>query len=90
MAKLGFERNIWEEVVRQQNEELAMALCGLRNMYDLPYISQYLGVDPDIWFSWGEKDRITYLGQFNPLTVEQVMAGKPVRVTSNHEDQPNG
>ena len=80
LFSLGFVRDNWEEVLRQQNEKLAMALFGLSDVYNLSDISLDLRVDPDIWFSWGEKDRIDYLSKFSQLTMEQVMAGKAVRV----------
>ena len=49
-------------------------------MYDLGDMAQYLRVDPDIWFSWSEKERTEYLERFNQLNVEEVMAGKTIRV----------
>ena len=88
MSKLTFVRSVWEEVVRQQKEEVIMALCGLSSVYDLADMAQYLRVDPDIWFSWSEKERTEYLERFNQLTVEDVMAGKTIRVAITYEEEP--
>ena len=74
--------------MRQQKEEVIMALCGLSSVYDLADMSQYLRVDSAIWFSWSEKERTEYLERFNQITVEEVMAGKKIRVASTHEEEP--
>ena len=89
MSKLAFVRSVWEEVFHQQKEKVIMALCGLSSVYDLVDMAQYLRVDPDIWLSWSEKECTEYVERFNQLTVEEVMAGKTIRVPITYEEEPH-
>lgn len=89
MTKLQFVRDVWEEVDRQQQFEMEMALCGLSEVYELSEMASYLQVDTEEWFDWSEETREEYVLKFNKLTVEDVMKEKPIVVSKKRkgEDQ---
>ena len=82
MSKLQFVKDVWEEVDRQQQFEMQMALCGLSEEYELSEMACYLQVDPDDWFDWSEETRSEYVQKFNKLTIEDVMNEKPISVAT--------
>ena len=61
LSKLEFTKNILEEVHRKQQEELALAVIGLSDPYELTKIAAHLAVPPEIWFEWREAQRNEYM-----------------------------
>lgn len=89
MSKLQFVKDVWQEVDRQQQFEMQMALCGLSEEYELSEMASYLQVNAEDWFEWSEKTRAEYVLKFNKLTIEDVMKEKPIVVAARRdvEDQ---
>ena len=89
MSKLQFVKDVWQEVDRQQQFEMQMALCGLSEEYELSEMASYLQVNAEDWFEWSEKTRAEYALKFNKLTIEDVMKEKPIVVAARRdvEDQ---
>ena len=89
MSKLQFVKDVWQEVDRQQQFEMQMALCGLSEEYELSEMASYLQVNAEDWFEWREKTRAEYVLKFNKLTIEDVMKEKPIVVAARRdvEDQ---
>ena len=56
LSKLEFTKNIFEEVHRKQQEELALAVIGtcISDQYELAKIAAHLAVPPEVWFEWRE------------------------------------
>jgi hypothetical protein len=52
MTKLGFFKHVWEEVVKRQENEIYLAVCGMSEEHRLSDGASYLKVDPDVWFRW--------------------------------------
>ena len=83
LSKLEFTKNIFEEVHRKQQEELALAVIGLSDQYELTKVAAHLTVPPDVWFEWPEAQRNEYLAKFNLISVDDALAKKTISVTDS-------
>ena len=81
LSKLEFTKNIFEEVHRKQQEELALAVIGLSDQYELMKIAAHLAVPPEVWFEWREAQRNEYMAKFNLMSVDDALAKKTISVT---------
>ena len=74
--KLFFVKNVWEEVVRHQSNEITRALCGMGEEYCLTEQASYLTMKQDDWFAWSAARRAQYVDRFNALTLDEVNSKK--------------
>ena len=57
LTKLEFVHDILKEVDNQQQLQSKLAICSMRDKYELAHLAAHLEVNPDEWFSWPEKKR---------------------------------
>ena len=81
LSKLEFTKNIFEEVHRKQQEELALVVIGLSDQYELTKIAAHLAVPLEVWFEWREARRNEYMAKFNLMSVDDALAKKTISVT---------
>ena len=81
MTKLQFTKDVWEEVDSHQQEELTLAICGLSGEYQLADVVAHLEVTPDQWFDMTVGERQAYIKEFNKMSVDDALKGKPIRAT---------
>lgn len=85
MTKLEFVRDVWEEVDKQQQLELQMAICGLSEEYEPTEDASYLEIQPDEWFQWSDRERTDNASRVNNLSMEDIVIKKGVSVTKQQE-----
>ena len=85
MSKLEFVRDVWEEVDKQQQLELQMAICGLSEEFELTEDASYLRVEPDLWFEWNEQKRVQYVSKVKTLSMGDITKKKTITLTPQNE-----
>jgi hypothetical protein len=67
MTKVGFVRDVWENVLQHQQNELISAICCHSNEYELSPEAEYLAVSQEEWTKWPRERREHYVQKFNNL-----------------------
>ena len=88
LSKLQFTKDVWEEVDKHQQEELHMAICGLKAEDELADLVAHLAVPPEEWFEMSVVQRVQYVQIFNQMTVEEAMQGKSITVSKAPSAKP--
>ena len=82
LTKLQFTREVWEQVDMHQQEELKLAICGLKEEYELAHLVAHLAVSPEKWFNMNRNQRADYVAKFNRLSVEDALNGKNIVIAN--------
>lgn len=61
LSKTQFICSVWQEAVREQQEEIERALYGQSENYKLAKEAEYLKVEVEDWFNWNETTRKRYV-----------------------------
>ncbi len=85
-TKLEFVRDSWFAILANQEHEIQLALCGQSEEFQLTEQARYLEVDAGVWFDWSPKQRLEYTKKFGELTVQDIFAGKEIKISAMEED----
>ena len=61
ISKTQFIRSVWQQVVQEQNAEIARALYGQSDRLRLTKDAQYLQVEVEDWFNWNKTTRLRFV-----------------------------
>ncbi|KAJ8047258.1 Serine/threonine-protein kinase TAO1 [Holothuria leucospilota] len=78
LTKTQFIKDVWEYVVKMQEEEVEKALYGSSAQFRLTKEARYLQVSIEEWYQWTAVQQKEYLSKFNNLSAADVKNKKAI------------